>query len=138
MERKVLLGMSSTDNPNYLPSRPALADSVKAVNGELHFLEPLLCDGTRTKLSTGTPIDQEGLQAAIWSYGNTSLIVVLNTSETNTKSCVLSLPSGLNGTLTTVFPRRPSGLVFNQVTHILTGQVKPRDVHVYFLEWHVY
>jgi hypothetical protein len=131
---KGLLGYVFHDGENYLPSRPELADSVKAVNAELRFLEPVLRDGTRTKLSTGTSDGEEGLQAALWSCGKICCLVVLNTSETRTNSCVLSLPAGHRGSLKTVFPSGPRGLLFNPANQTLTGEVQPRDVHVYFLD----
>jgi hypothetical protein len=121
------------DGENYLPSRPELADSVKAVNAELRFLGPVLRDGTRTKVSTGTSDGEEGLQAALWSCEKTCCLVVLNTSETRTKSCLLSLPTSRRGPLKTVFPSGPRELVFNPADQTLTGEVQPRDVHVYFL-----
>jgi hypothetical protein len=130
---KGLLGYTFRDGENYLPSHPELADSVKAVNAELRFLGPVFLDGTREKLCTGTRADEEGLQAALWNCGEICCLVVLNTSETSVRSCALSLPTGYKRSLKPVFSTGPRGLVLNPANQTVTGELQPRDVHVYFL-----
>lgn len=83
-------------------------------------------------LLTGTLVNPPGLPShihcGIWTTSQNKYVIVANTSPSSTTSVTIPVP-GTTGGAMSEFLGEPSGL--RLTNGVLTGNVSPRDVHVY-------
>ncbi|WP_193198739.1 hypothetical protein [Nostoc sp. MG11] len=112
---------------NSIRQKPDVWSRVKSIVPEINRLTPVLLEGTLTKLDTKF----DDVLAGQWIYGNSVYLVVLNTSQTETRQVVITIPTPAKGSAQPLFSGRPSGMRFQDGK--LRGFIKPEDVHIYQL-----
>jgi len=108
----------------YLPDSKELWAECEVVARELKVITKVILDGRRTKLPSGNDIS-----AALWEGEKEALLIVANLSESKQASVSLELPKGIDGTVTSPFQGRPTGLKI--ANGKVTGDIAKADVHVY-------
>ena len=103
-------------------------EAIKNATKEINTLTPFFLNGNFKRISTG----DKYLQIATWKLKDTYCIVIVNVSNTTTKSVSFSLPVSSKATLKPMFPKQPFGCTINNM--VISGSFKPLDVHVYTLE----
>jgi hypothetical protein len=125
---KGIVPYSFTDAGRLPKVAPDLWEAIKTATSEINMLTPFFLKGNFKRVSTG----DKHLQIATWELNGRYSIIVVNVSNTTTKSVSFSLPVSAKATLKPMFPKQPLGCSINNKT--ITGIVKPMDVHVYSLE----
>jgi hypothetical protein len=125
---KGIVPYSFTDAGRLPEVAPDLWEAIKNATKEINTLTPFFLNGNFKRISTG----DKYLQIATWKLKDTYCIVIVNVSNTTTKSVSFSLPVSSKATLKPMFPKQPFGCTINNM--IISGSFKPLDVHVYTLE----
>jgi hypothetical protein len=137
---KGIIPYTFIDGFNFLPNLTTLQAEFAAVNTEIASLSQIFLAGGYQRITTfnsNTNVeyypDFNGVQASTWYNSNTATtyVIVANTKSQENLPVNVQMPATTTGTLSSVFANRPSGLVYNTATKILSGTVNARDVHVY-------
>lgn len=105
-----------------------LWNELKTLRADVNVLQNALMNGTLTRLSTGDP----ELVASRWIDAQACYIVLINTSYSNTKNVMLSLPSEYQSSnALPIFPRMPATMLVS--AGALAGSISPQGVQVYKL-----
>lgn len=102
-----------------------LWEEIKALAADCRRLYPFFLEGGFTVLDSAVG----GVAASSWMRNDSLLLVVVNTSYTESASVQLPIPQGMGEWLHGISPRMPQGL--QAAGGFLLGTVKPLEVHVY-------
>ena len=115
------------DRENRIKEHPDVWKRLKLIAAEINTMSPVLLKGTLRKLKT----KWNDVLANMWIYREIIYVVVVNTSQTETREVSLSFPIDIKRRSQPLFTELPSGMIFQKST--LSGLIKPGDVHVYQL-----
>ncbi|NJR20953.1 MAG: hypothetical protein HC786_01570 [Richelia sp. CSU_2_1] len=115
------------DQENRIKEHPDVWNRLKLVTAQINKMSPVLLQGTLTKLNT----KWNDVIANFWTYRNIIYVIVINTSQTETRQVSLSFPVQTKKLAKPLFPDFPSGMIFENGT--FSGLIKPEEVHVYQL-----
>ena len=115
------------DRENRIKEHPDVWKRLKLIAAEINTMSPVLLKGTLRKLKT----KWNDVLANMWIYREIIYVVVVNTSQTETREVSLSFPIDIKRRAQPLFTELPSGMIFQKST--LSGLIKPGDVHVYQL-----
>jgi hypothetical protein len=104
---------------------PALWDEIGKQAKEINQLAPFLLKGTRRALPSNT----ENVHILIWENETKKILVIFSTDRSNARDLHTAIPDSSGRTLVSLFANRPNGLELKG--GILTGRIKPEEVHVY-------
>lgn len=108
----------------FLPhAGPDLWEELKTQAAEVRSMQDMLLEGTRMLLQAGPHV-----YAAAWTQGARTLVIVVNTDRSETRTVALSLPPDSNTSLRPAFPRYQSRLAVSEGT--LSGPVGAEEVQV--------
>jgi hypothetical protein len=125
---KGIVPYSFTDAGRLPKVAPDLWEAIKNATKEINTLKPFFLNGNFKRISTG----DKYLQIATWKLKDTYCIIIVNVSNTTTKSVSFGLPVSSKAILKPTFLKQPLGCSINNKT--ITGTFKPLDVHVYTVE----
>lgn len=115
------------DRENRIKEHPDVWNRLKLIRAEINKMSPVLLLGTVRKLNT----KWNDVLANLWTYRNIIYVVIINTSQTETRQVSLLFPFQTNKISQPLFPELPSGMIFQNGT--FSGLIQPGDVHVYQL-----
>ncbi len=128
---KGIVPYSFTDSGRLPDVAPALWAEMAAVNAELAALAPAILGGVYSRAVT---TNAEGhVPHGIYAYDGGHVVMLTNARDA-AKFTVLTLPPGVSGVLSPLFPGRPQGLVWDSATLTLSGTVEAGESHVYRIE----
>jgi hypothetical protein len=116
------------DKDNRIKENPDVWNRLKLIVAQINKMSPVLLQGTFFKLNTRW----NDVLANLWTYRNIIYyVVVINTSQMETRQVSLSFPIQKKKLAKPLFPDILSGMTLKNGT--LSGLIKPGDVHVYQL-----
>ncbi|MBD2387483.1 hypothetical protein [Cylindrospermum sp. FACHB-282] len=124
---KGILFYTYDDDENFIRDHPDIWNQVKSITPEIKKLTPVLLEGNLTKINTKF----DDLLAGQWIHDSGIYLILINTSNRETRQVALKIPAKAKGPAQALFSGRPSGMVFQDGN--LSGLIKAGDVHIYKL-----
>lgn len=115
------------DQENRIKEHPDVWNRLNLIAAEINTMSPVLLQGTFQKMNT----KWNDVLANLWTYRNIMYVIIINTSQTETREVSLSFPLGTITIAQPLFAELLSGMIFQKST--LSGLIKPGDVHIYQL-----